>query len=286
MQSQERLWDCPLFSLKDKFALKKTGKKDTIRSGTNGLGRRFWHSMKKEMQLWLPQGECICYTLERKRVKNINLRVRPDGSVTVSAPLRVAEAEIERAVRAKAVFIQNARARFKRLPVPLLNEPCGADGEVLPFYDAPRAVTSCLGDANRADKTDKTVTLVLRQDTAQARAALMRVFLYEECARMLVPMCEAQLRRFCAQYPNFPLRELPKLRFCWMRSRWGSCRPSTAAITFNTRLLWYAPLCAEYVVVHELAHFLQPNHSAAFYAILDRMMPDWKLRKALLCGTN
>ena len=45
-----------------------------------------------------------------------------------------------------------------------------------------------------------------------------------------------------------------------MKSRWGSCQPETGRICFNIRLALYPPECLEYVVVHELCHFLEPNH--------------------------
>lgn len=63
-----------------------------------------------------------------------------------------------------------------------------------------------------------------------------------------------------------------------MKSRWGSCQPSTGRICINTRLALYPPECLEYVVVHELCHLLVSNHGADFKGLLDRVMPDWKLR--------
>lgn len=60
-----------------------------------------------------------------------------------------------------------------------------------------------------------------------------------------------------------------------MKSRWGSCQPETGRICFNIRLALYPPECLEYVVVHELCHFLEPNHGPGFHALMDRVMPDW-----------
>ena len=67
-----------------------------------------------------------------------------------------------------------------------------------------------------------------------------------------------------------------------MKSRWGSCQPSTGRICINVRLALYPPECLEYVVVHELCHLLVPGHGAAFHELLDRVMPDWKKRRAKL----
>lgn len=64
--------------------------------------------------------------------------------------------------------------------------------------------------------------------------------------------------------------------------RWGSCHTVKNIITLNSRLIEVPKEAVEYVVLHEFAHFLQPNHSRAFYAVVERYMPDWRERRALL----
>lgn len=73
-----------------------------------------------------------------------------------------------------------------------------------------------------------------------------------------------------------------KIAYRNMKSRWGSCQPETGRICFNIRLALYPPECLEYVVVHELCHFLEPNHGPGFHALMDRVMPDWRTRKKKL----
>ena len=73
-----------------------------------------------------------------------------------------------------------------------------------------------------------------------------------------------------------------KLAYRNMKSRWGSCQPSTGRICINVRLALYPPECLEYVVVHELCHLLVKGHGKPFHALMDRVMPDWKKRRAKL----
>ena len=73
-----------------------------------------------------------------------------------------------------------------------------------------------------------------------------------------------------------------KLDYRKMKSRWGSCQPATGRICINVVLALYPPECLEYVVVHELCHLLVPGHGPEFHAIMDRVMPDWRARKARL----
>lgn len=60
-----------------------------------------------------------------------------------------------------------------------------------------------------------------------------------------------------------------------MRRKWGSCS-SLGSVTLNTRLSWLEPILVEYIVCHELAHLIELNHSPAFWAIVERYMPDYK----------
>ena len=67
-----------------------------------------------------------------------------------------------------------------------------------------------------------------------------------------------------------------------MKSRWGSCQPTTGRICINVRLALYPPECLEYVVVHELCHLLVAGHGPEFRNLMTRVMPDWKQRRAKL----
>ena len=60
-----------------------------------------------------------------------------------------------------------------------------------------------------------------------------------------------------------------------MKTRWGSCTSSTGTIRLNTELARKPRECLEYIVAHEMAHLLQPNHGPRFVAQLDRLMPQW-----------
>ena len=67
-----------------------------------------------------------------------------------------------------------------------------------------------------------------------------------------------------------------------MKTRWGSCNPATGAIRLNTDLARKPPECLEYIVVHELAHLLEPTHNARFTALMDAFLPQWRhLREVL-----
>lgn len=61
-----------------------------------------------------------------------------------------------------------------------------------------------------------------------------------------------------------------------MKTMWGSCAPRARAIRLNTELAKKPKVCLEYIVMHELAHLLEPTHNARFVAIMDQFMPTWR----------
>ena len=67
-----------------------------------------------------------------------------------------------------------------------------------------------------------------------------------------------------------------------MKTRWGSCNVRTGSINLNTLLACWPQECLEYIVVHELAHLQEANHSPRFHAIVERYLPQWRERKKLL----
>ena len=62
-----------------------------------------------------------------------------------------------------------------------------------------------------------------------------------------------------------------------MKTRWGSCNHRTGSIRLNTELAKKPRECLEYIVVHEMAHLLEPTHNARFVALMDRYLPNWRL---------
>lgn len=62
-----------------------------------------------------------------------------------------------------------------------------------------------------------------------------------------------------------------------MKTKWGSCNPSARSIRLNTDLANKPHQCLEYIVVHEMAHLLESTHNARFLALMDRLIPQWRL---------
>lgn len=70
-----------------------------------------------------------------------------------------------------------------------------------------------------------------------------------------------------------PLIEIKKLK-----SRWGACFPRQNKVSFNLALVHIEKYLINYVIIHELCHFIQPNHSKLFYQEIEKRMPDYKVK--------
>ena len=212
--------------------------------------------MRKSVEI---KGRRLEYELTRKKVKNINMRIRPDGSVAVSAPPGEPLQHIEDFVASKAALILSAIAALEEQRK--VRWPGAQEGERLCLLGQTLTLSLEQGAPNRAEQRERTLDAFLRESCARAAAEVCRK-LYPAFSPMGVPF--------------------PALRTRRMKSRWGSCMPREKTITFNTALVLTPPECLEYVAAHELCHFLHPNHSADFYHSLSHCMPDWAERKKTL----
>lgn len=222
-------------------------------------------------------GEALAFTLTRKNVKNINLRVQRDGSIAVSAHPRVPIARIEAFLTSQVDFIEKARGfwreKEKRMPPLTL-----ATGEILPIHGKTRTVTVQKGKKRDFLLTDTTLILTVRNTENNAeRAAAFAAFLD----------CEARVTLTAATRRLLPLfyptpRTCPTLSFRTMTSKWGVCRPTQNRVTLNRNLVYLPEALVDYVICHELAHFRHADHSERFWQYLCSVMPDCHARKKAL----
>lgn len=90
---------------------------------------------------------------------------------------------------------------------------------------------------------------------------------------------ESNLFRLIAIVPW--VKATPPFKVRKMRSRWGSCSHK-GAITINSLLIQAPPICIDYVILHELCHLQEFNHSPRFYALMDQVMPEWRAHRQYL----
>lgn len=230
----------------------------------------------------------LAFTLTRKRVRNINLRVQRDGTVTVSAPARISEADILAFVDSRQGWIERAQQRVMRsrrsqvvrcdegASLTLWGNPLTLHLTFVPAQGRwPRCAFHVAGerllvevDARLAANDEK---------TCSRRTELLERWLHaqlEERVHTLAPACEQTVGRKASSW-----------HLKHMSSRWGSCNVQTAAINLATSLVHYPERCLEYAMLHELCHLHEPSHNARFQALMDQFCPSWRGIRQELNGT-
>lgn len=218
------------------------------------------------------------YELQRKDVKNINLRIKADRTIFVSANPRVQDEVIEEFIRSKSDYILKALAHYEELARYAPKPKQYVDGESFRIFGHDRRLKVMEGKKNNVDHDESYITLTVKDPTdRELKQKLMDRWLNSICKDTIQSLCDAV-------YPKFQKYgvEFPSIRYRNMISRWGSCQPKRGVLTFNYALVEAPISCVEYVVVHEFTHFLQPNHSRNFYQQLAMFMPDWEERKKIL----
>ena len=219
----------------------------------------------------------ICFTFERKNIKNINLRIRHDGGIFVSAPDSVPQTVIDAYVTGRKDFIFNAVAGFQSQAAPQ-TEMQYISGENVTFLGKNMRIKVEQDAQEYVDCDGVYVSIhVQSPDDTKRKSRLFRQWLDTQSRLVFSGIMQEVHTSFAAYHASFP-----ELRLREMTSRWGTCQPSKNTITLNTRLIEAPQNCIEYVVFHEFCHFVHPNHSKQFYALLQVMLPDWRERKELL----
>lgn len=216
----------------------------------------------------------IMVTIVRKRVKNVNYRITSDGKAQMSVPLHLTWTQAEEYARSRAQWFAEhmKKTRARTAPAGRLWE----QGETVLLWGEPLRLAVRLDAGQRFCEVvgDELVLHVAPDDDAKVRAAVVDRWYGSELVtrlEVLLPQCEERVGKHAS---HITLRR--------MKSRWGSCTSSTARIRLNIALAEFAPECLEMVLVHELCHLWEANHSPRFYALMDLHCPGWRAAKRIL----
>ena len=218
----------------------------------------------------------ISYLLTRKTVKNVNLRIKPDGRVLVSANSRVPVSFIDGFIRQKQEFILSALKKYEEKRNQVQDVPKKyVSGERYRLLGT-TLILRVEESANETVYTDGSFIVLKVRDTDNFRHKEIMMTKWLKAYQMevfgeLISETYALFRKYDVPFPVLKIRT--------MTSRWGSCQPGKGIITLNSRLIAAPRSCIEYVVLHEFAHFIHPNHSRQFWDFVTMMMPDWRERK-------
>lgn len=221
------------------------------------------------------QGVTVSYRFERSRRRSIGFSVGPEGLV-VRAPSWVPLRDVDLAVQEKAAWILAKLQQFRERQAAHVRQAVAwVDGAELPYLG--RTVRLCVVDRGAhmpLTVADDQVHLHLPPHPSDTQVREAAESWFKKKAR---PLFEARLSHYAPQLGV----QWQRLSLSSARTRWGS-----AGIDGHIRLNWrliHLPLTQiDYVVVHELAHLREMNHSPRFWDVVGQVMPDFRERRQQL----
>ncbi len=220
----------------------------------------------------------INFKLERKNVKNINLRVKPDMSITVSANKNVPLEIIKDFVKQKGPWICKNLSYFKEFQLNRRSKMEYVSGESIRYLGRQYRLRVRESEVETVKYFRGFIYLYV-QDTSdlKKKERLFKEWLSEKANTHFNKSLDRMYN--LVRNNNIPR---PEIKIREMKSRWGSCYRNTKVIVLNSALVKAPKQCIDYVVLHELVHFMYKNHDKEFYTFLTALMPDWKKRKKIL----
>lgn len=227
-------------------------------------------------------GRKICYDFTVKNVKNVNIRIKPDQSVFVSANSETPIEYVEDILREKSEYILKSLDKYAEIERYAPQPKQYIDGETFRFLGHDYRLKVRQAAQNNVSFEGQYLILKTKNPSdREKKEKIMHKWMKKQCEETVLALSESIFPKFQKYGVEFP-----DLRFRNMVSRWGSCQPKKGILTFNISLVEAPLMCIEYVVTHEFTHFLQPNHSKRFYRQLAMFMPDWQERKNVLEKNN
>lgn len=223
-------------------------------------------------------GNEIEFQLTRKDVKNINLTVKPNLEVSVSANDEVPLEYIKDFVYSKAKWIEKNLNYYEKTKSIDQGEKEYVNGESFRYLGKQYRLKVFKSPDEGVKYFRGYIHLYIDDlDDFEKKELLMENW-YEEKSNIIF---KDSLNRMYDLVKAYNI-DFPDLDIRKMRSRWGSCFPERNKIILNSSLIKAPKDCIDYVILHELIHFKYKNHNDDFYRLLNIIMPGWRSKKKIL----
>jgi predicted metal-dependent hydrolase len=212
----------------------------------------------------------------RKAIKNLHLGVYPPaGRVRVAVPLAVSDDAVRLAVIGKLGWIKRQQARFQEQQRQSEREMVSGESHYFLGRRYRLRIIEHHGAFKVALRKKESIELYVRPQTETKRREQVLQDWYRQQLKDLIP---ALLEKW---QPIMGVR-VADWRIKKMKTKWGSFSKDARRIWINLELAKKPVECLEYISVHEMAHFIEPHHNERFRALMDKVMPQWNLRRAEL----
>ncbi len=210
------------------------------------------------------------------------MQMLPGGWVEFRIPWSMPREKAEEWVQGRKEWIQKHRPRAPKLTglssFPLCRY---VDGEEHPYLGKPHPIK--LQKASRRSFSFQDGSIYLNLPSPE-RPEKVQELLWEFYRQEATRLCDIYFRRHVPRFKAMGMKKWLDMRIRHLTGSWGRCCYKTGEIKMSLFLAASPEVCIEKVMVHELCHLIHPNHSRAFYALLESMLPDVSERQELLRG--
>ena len=220
------------------------------------------------------------YEVHRKKVKNINLRIKPNMEVYISVPMNLQRNYIENFIRSKEEWIKSVLKKIEDVKEKQKRFEYKT-GEIHKFLGKEYILTVKIGNFNSVSLKNNTklneIILTINEnifENVDEKKKIMEKWYFEN-AKKLFP-------KFMEKWLEILDEHVEKVAIKPMKTRWGSCNYVKKYVNLNTELIKRTPFEIEYVILHELTHLKYPNHGRGFYNYIERYMPNYKIAEKML----
>ncbi len=207
-----------------------------------------------------------------KDIKNLHIGVYPPmGRVRVAAPRRLDDEQVRLAVIQRLSWIKRQRGRLQSTQRQSEREMVTGESHYVWGIRRRLKVIERPGRAHFETEGDRLMLYAPEGATPQRRREYLDGW-YREQLRQAVPALISKWeQKLDLKVPRWSIRR--------MKTKWGSCNRETRHIWINVELAKKHPDCLEYILVHEMTHYLERNHGERFTTLMDGFMPDWRSRR-------
>lgn len=213
-----------------------------------------------------------------KDIKNLHIGVYPPmGRVRVAAPSRLDDDQVRLAVIQRLPWIKRQRQELQTADRQSQREMVTGESHYVWGSRLRLKVIERPGRPHIEVDGNRLLLYTRAEDTAEQRRALLDQWHRDQLRQALPELIAKWEERLELSVPKWSIRR--------MKTKWGSCNRESPHIWFNTELAKKHPDCLEYILVHEMAHYVERNHGERFTKLMDRCLPDWRSRRDQLNGS-
>jgi predicted metal-dependent hydrolase len=219
----------------------------------------------------------IEYQIIRKNVKNMTLRIKNDGSIIITANYRISQKRIEDFMIEKKDWILKTLNNLEHRTMLGNGNDLIHDKKVV-LLGKKVKIVAIQGIREEVKLLEDVLCVYSKELTNNIRLnQLLSNWISSYTKEVVTSILNEVYEKFVPYKVPYP-----KLRLRKMKTRWGTCSIHTNTITINTLLIHTSRESIEYVIAHELTHFLHGNHSRDFYNSLSLVMPDHTIKRKML----